>query len=129
MVHHTCLDIRGAIKHARDLKGAITVNSKTLATTKEVRDFLKGQLAIGREVLPVCHCKGFSFITGCPGHQSREEVKRHSDICDLMIYLCDKRGKNKSCEKFCGIDECEMYSEAERLYDQGYPFELGVKKV
>ena len=44
---HLCLDIEGGIINAKELRGCINVDGKTLNTVKEVRDFLKGQLAMG----------------------------------------------------------------------------------
>ena len=65
---HICLDISGGIKNARQLKNCITVDGVTLETEKEVKAFLREQLAMGRRVLPTCDCPGFDYQTGCPGH-------------------------------------------------------------
>ena len=70
---HMCLDIQGGINNAKMLKGAITVDGKTLNTVKEVKDFLRGQLALGRRVLPMCECDNFDYQTGCKGHIVEEE--------------------------------------------------------
>lgn len=73
MIQHFCMNIEGAIANAKDLKGAITVNGETLNTVKEIRTFLRGQLAMGRRVLPMCRCSNFDYQKGCLGHAKREE--------------------------------------------------------
>lgn len=73
MIQHFCMNIEGAIANAKDLKGAITVDGKTLNTVKEIRTFLRGQLAMGRRVLPMCRCSNFDYQRGCLGHAKREE--------------------------------------------------------
>lgn len=65
---HCSLDIEGGIRNAKMLKGCIEVDGKTLETCKEVREFLKSQLAMGRKVLPMGNCDNFSYETGCLGH-------------------------------------------------------------
>ena len=69
---HMCLDIQGGINNARCLKGNITVDGKTLRTEKEVKAFLREQLAMGRRVLPMCDCDNFDYQTGCKGHPWEE---------------------------------------------------------
>ena len=70
---HLCLDIEGGIINAKELRGCIKVDGKTLNTVKEVRDFLKGQLAMGRRVLPYGECDNFDYQTGCKGHIIEEK--------------------------------------------------------
>lgn len=65
---HLSLDIRGGIKNAKDLRGCITVDGKTLNTTAEVKNFLKGQLDMGRKFLPYGDCDNFDYQKGCLGH-------------------------------------------------------------
>lgn len=79
MIYHTCMSIDGAILNAKTLKGCITVDGRTLETVKEIRDFMKGELAKGRCVLPLCKCSNFDYKTGCKGHEKPEawfELKR-----------------------------------------------------
>lgn len=79
MIIHTCMSIEGAIINAKYLKGALTVDGYTLQTVKEIRDFMKGELAKGRRVLPMCKCSNFDYQTGCKGHEKPEawfELKR-----------------------------------------------------
>ena len=66
--HHLCLCIEGGIINAKELRGCIKVEGRTLNTVKEVRDFLKGQLAMGRRFLPYGECDNFDYQTGCKGH-------------------------------------------------------------
>lgn len=79
MIYHMCMSIEGAILNAKTLKGCITVDGYTLQTVKEIRDFMKGELAKGRRVLPMGKCSNFCYQTGCKGHERREawfELKR-----------------------------------------------------
>lgn len=79
MIMHCCMSIEGAILNAKTLKGCITVDGYTLQTVKEIRDFMKGELAKGRRVLPMCKCSNFDYQTGCKGHEKPEvwfELKR-----------------------------------------------------
>lgn len=79
MIYHCCMSIEGAISNAKTLKGCITVDGYTLQTVKEIRDFMKGELAKGRKVLPMCKCSNFCYLTGCQGHKRPEawiELKR-----------------------------------------------------
>lgn len=70
---HCCLDISGGIKNAKQLRGCITVDGKTLTTTDEVKSFLYSQLDMGRKVLPVCECDNFDYQRGCMGHDVEDE--------------------------------------------------------
>lgn len=72
MIRHLCMSIEGAILNAKDLKGCITVGEKTLNTVKKIRDYMRGQLALGRRVLPMCGCSNFDYQTGCKGHDKPE---------------------------------------------------------
>lgn len=66
---HMCLNIEGAIRNAKDLKGCITTDDgKVLNTVAEIREFMRGQLAMGRKVLPIGDCDNFDYQTGCKGH-------------------------------------------------------------
>lgn len=66
---HICLDIEGGIKQAKELAGSIKVDGRTLETAKEVKAFLRYQLALGRRVLPIGDCDNFDYQTGCRGHE------------------------------------------------------------
>lgn len=70
---HCCIDCEGAIEQAKHLKGNITVDGKTLNTVKEVRDFFREQLAMGRKVIPTGDCDNFDYQTGCKGHVIEEQ--------------------------------------------------------
>lgn len=69
---HCCLDIRGGMMNAKMLKGVITVDGHTLNTVKEIKNFLQGQLDMGRRVLPMEDCDNFDYQTGCRGHVVEE---------------------------------------------------------
>lgn len=71
---HMCLNIEGAIRNAKDLKGCITTDDgKVLNTVAEIREFMRGQLAMGRKVLPIGDCDNFDYQTGCKGHIIEED--------------------------------------------------------
>ncbi|MGN0743886.1 MAG: hypothetical protein ACI4MZ_01240 [Christensenellales bacterium] len=71
---HMCLNIEGAIRNAKDLKGCITLDDgRVLNTVAEIRDFLLAQLAMGRKVLPIGDCDNFDYQTGCKGHIIEED--------------------------------------------------------
>lgn len=73
MIRHFCLDIEGGIANAKDLKGCIKVDGRTLETVAEVRKFLRSQLAMGRKFLPCGRCSNFDYQTGCKGHEYPEK--------------------------------------------------------
>lgn len=62
--YHCCLSISGTLKRARDIKCFFD-------NAEEGRTFLKQCLAEGKRVLPFGDpCEGFSYETGCPGHDN-----------------------------------------------------------
>lgn len=69
---HPSLEITGGIKNAKMLAGNITVDGKILKTAVQVREYLQGQLALGRRVLPCCDCDNFDYQKGCLGHEIKE---------------------------------------------------------
>lgn len=69
---HLCIDIEEGIKSPLGLRGCITTDGKTLKTAAEVREFLRGQLALGRKYLPCGDCDNFDYQTGCKGHPKKE---------------------------------------------------------
>lgn len=71
-MRHIHLSIESGIRNAATLKGAITVDGKTLMTVKEIRSFLREQLALGRRVLPMGDCDNFDYQSGCRGHQKED---------------------------------------------------------
>ena len=73
MIRHFCLDIEGGIANAKDLKGCIKVDGRTLETVAEVRKFLRSQLAMGRKFLPCGRCSNFDYQTGRKGHEHPEQ--------------------------------------------------------
>ena len=69
---HCCLNISGAMRNAKDFKGRITVDGKTLVTVQEIKAFFQEQLDMGRRVLPMGDCDNFDYQTGCKGHEVEE---------------------------------------------------------
>lgn len=73
MMRHLSLNIDGAIRNAKMLKGCITVDGRVLNTVGEIRDFLHEQKRMGREFLPYGDCDNFDYKKGCLGHQVEAE--------------------------------------------------------
>lgn len=73
-VVHCCVDVRGCLEGPkRMLRGMFSENGKTL-TPNQARAYLLDELAQGHLVLPMSNppCEGFSYETGCPGHDVAE---------------------------------------------------------
>ncbi len=114
-IMHTCMNVSGAIKNAKSLKGCIEENGETLETVAEIRACLNRHLAAGRRVLPLCDCLGFSFQTGCPGH-SEADAKRHKAIMKIARAICTEE---QTCKRWCGLtDDCEAYRAATKIYEE-----------
>lgn len=115
MIRHLSLSIEGGIKNAKELKGCIEENGRTLETVAEIRDCLNRHLAAGRKRLPFCDCLGFSFEKGCPGHKE-EDARRHNAIMKIARAICKEE---EICERWCGItDDCEVYRAATKIYEE-----------
>ncbi len=66
---HMSLDVRGALRWPqRRLANMFRRADGSYASAYEAVEFLFDQLAAGHKVLPLGECEGFSFETGCPGH-------------------------------------------------------------
>jgi len=70
--HHICLDLQGTITNAKYMKGCITIDGYTLETVKEIREWARTQLAMGRKVYPCGDCDNFDYQIGCKGHLIEE---------------------------------------------------------
>lgn len=69
---HCCLDVRGALKNmtSRQLAGMFRHDDGRKASADEAKEHLMDAIAKGYEVLPMgSPCEGFSYQTGCPGHE------------------------------------------------------------
>lgn len=68
---HMCLDIRGALRWPKTrLRGLLTDEDGRPATADQAREWLLDRLGEGKRVLPLGEaCEGFSYETGCPGHE------------------------------------------------------------
>lgn len=114
MIRHMCMNIEGAIRNAKELKGCITIGGYTLNTVTEIREWLKQQKAKGWRVLPLANCKGFDFQTGCCGHETQEECDEHEAISKIASAICEEES---TCEHWCGVyTECNAYKEAKKIY-------------
>lgn len=68
--------IRGALRNWRypsGWTGVINKSDGTPASADDAREYFMDCLADGKKVLPYASdCEGFSFQTGCPGHEVPE---------------------------------------------------------
>lgn len=73
---HNCLDVAGCLRRStRELTGLFKRHSGAPVTGYQARQYLLAQQAKGVRVLPVGEpCAGFSYQTGCPGHQEAPDV-------------------------------------------------------
>lgn len=67
---HMCVNIQGVLRWPdKDLRNMFTDENDQQRPAREIRDWLKLQLALGKRVLPMGKpCEGWSDQTGCPGH-------------------------------------------------------------
>jgi hypothetical protein len=73
-IHHVSLDIAGALKWKKNLRGLICEDNGAEWTDKMVRNYFKECLAKGWKLLPFGkECEGYSHETGCPGHPIEDE--------------------------------------------------------
>ncbi len=70
-VLHMTIDIRGALDMPRGATRRMLRRSDgSIPTYEEVRVWLLDRLQEGKRRLPVGEpCEGFSYETGCPGHE------------------------------------------------------------
>jgi len=67
---HASLDVRDALESTRSLRGMFCRADGQPMTNEEVREKLLDCLQAGQRRLPVGKpCEGFSYETGCPGHE------------------------------------------------------------
>ena len=76
--HHMCVDIEGVLRfNDSKLRNLFMEEDGAKRPAKMVRDWLRLQLAEGKQVLPIGEkCEGWSDITGCPGNRIEEEVAK-----------------------------------------------------
>jgi hypothetical protein len=70
---HLSMDIRGAIQG--DGWRALTAKDGRRLTKADAIGWLMDQLVEGKRVLPMGPCEGFSYQTGCPGHEEPSDEK------------------------------------------------------
>lgn len=74
---HMCVSIQGLLDNHKHKKITILEddNGKKMTDT-EARIFLAQCLSEGKRVLPTSDdCEGFSYQTGCPGHEIKESTE------------------------------------------------------
>lgn len=72
---HVHLDARGAFTNfrKREWRNVVKDEEGRYLTPDEVKEWLLDQIAQGKKALPFGEpCEGFSYETGCPGHQAVE---------------------------------------------------------
>lgn len=69
---HLSLDIRGALRNKDGWKAVSSPDGRRV-TKEEAREWLMDRLSEGKRVLPMGPCEGFSFQTGCPGHEDESK--------------------------------------------------------
>lgn len=72
---HMVVDIRGVLRWPnRKLAGMFVHEDGRSLSGPDAREFLLDQLELGHRVLPMGEpCEGFSYQTGCPGHEVTDE--------------------------------------------------------
>jgi len=67
---HVSLDVRAAIGWPkRLLRGMFKDAQGRVLSADETRERLLDHLQEGHRFLPLANCPGFSYQTGCPGHE------------------------------------------------------------
>lgn len=70
---HLSISIQGILDmHKRKKIKCLKNESGKTMTDSEAREFLSECLAEGKRVLPMDDCEGFSYQTGCPGHEIKK---------------------------------------------------------
>lgn len=72
-----CMSIEGCLRNHKGRKIKIFDDENGIQTSdKEARKYLAECLAKGWRVIPFGEpCEGFSYQTGCPGHECKEELE------------------------------------------------------
>jgi hypothetical protein len=68
---HMCINVRGAVRNFRphEWRDCVTTDDGRVMTPSEVLEYFIDEIAKGRRVIPLGEpCEGFSYETGCPGH-------------------------------------------------------------
>lgn len=70
---HFSQSVSGALKNWTDRDWArLAAENKT--SVNELKDYFWSALEDGKRVLPIGEpCEGFSYKTGCPGHEVKDE--------------------------------------------------------
>ena len=72
-IKHIAQSVEGALRNwkDRDWKRCADENN---CTVNEVKDAFWSYLSEGKKLIPIGHeCEGFSYQTGCPGHEVENE--------------------------------------------------------
>jgi hypothetical protein len=69
------LNIEGALRWNKNMKGLFTHDDGTEFTHEESKALLLECKAKGWRVIPCGDCEGFDYQKGCPGHKITEPIK------------------------------------------------------
>ena len=75
-IRHMCIDVQGCIMGISSSRKKYSMfddkNGKPILRETAIRSLLD-ELGKGRKVIPMGEpCEGFSYETGCPGHEVKE---------------------------------------------------------
>ena len=73
--YHPCLDIRGALRKSDTALSSLNLydHKGRWMSLAETRKLLRDHLQQGHRVLPMSdECVGFSYESGCPGHEKED---------------------------------------------------------
>lgn len=73
MRFHICISIEGALKNWKNSEWK-HIAKQNNCTVADVKNYFVESLKEGKRVLPFGEpCEGFSYETGCPGHELQSE--------------------------------------------------------
>lgn len=69
---HMCLSLSGALKNWDKRTWSSVAKDNNMSVSELKDEFIK-MIAEGKKVIPMHEeCEGFSYETGCPGHEVKE---------------------------------------------------------
>lgn len=77
---HMCQSVEGPLMNYRvsdwkRIAKCVTRDDGSRMTWEEVKQWFIDELAKGHKVIPLGKpCEGFSYVTGCPGHEEPKET-------------------------------------------------------
>ncbi len=72
--YHFCQDLRGPLQTWSDKNWEDLIAKPNKVSIHEAKDFFLDRIAEGKKVIPIGEkCDGFSYETGCPGHEEEKK--------------------------------------------------------